>query len=131
MSTLNADRWLYTTLTNDTALQALIGKRVYIDTAPENVEYPFVILQAVYGSPVANMQVDIIMDDEVWMVKAVGEGNSYISLEPIVERIKALLHKTSGTGVIGSVREEVIRFSEIYQGETFKHLGHYYRIYTQ
>lgn len=131
MSVLNADRWLYSTLSNDTALQALIGQRVYIDTAPEDAEYPFVSIQFVYGSPVSNMSVDLIFFDEVWMVKAVGNGNDYTAIEAITSRITTILHKASGMGVIGCAEEEIIRFPEIYQGEVYKHLGHYYRVYTQ
>lgn len=133
MTILAADRWLYDVLSSDATLQGLINERVFMDVAPEASDYPFVSLQFIYGSPVTNMSVDIVMFDEVWLVQAVGKGNDYTILEPITNRISAVLHKAAdeSAGVVGCAQEEIIRYAEIDQGETYKHLGHYYRIYTQ
>lgn len=131
MTILNADRWLYSVLTSDTALQALVSDRVFEDQAQLDTVFPFVVFQFINGINVSSASVDKIMDDEVWMVKAVAKGNDYTVLEPIDTRIGELLHKASGTGVIGCSQENQFRFSELDNGEIYKHLGHYYRIYTQ
>lgn len=131
MTILSADRWLFDVLSSDVNLEGAIGDRIYMDTAPEGSSYPFIGMQFVYGRAVSNMMADIVMFDEVWLVKATGKGNDYTALEPIVNRISQVLHKASGSGVVACFEEEILRFSEIDQGEVYKHLGHYYRIYTQ
>jgi hypothetical protein len=131
MSILNADKWLYSVLTSDAALQALVSDRIYEDAAPALIYDPYVVFQFVNGINVSNFSVDKIMDDEVWIVKAAAKGNDYTVLEPIDKRIGELLHKASGTGVLGCAQEDPFRFSELDNGEIYKHLGHYYRIYTQ
>lgn len=129
MSILNADIWLCNVLEGDATLQALTNnQQVYQDTAPRSAAYPFISIQMVNGLPVQNATADKIMTDEVWIVKAVGKGDDYTPLAPIVDRIGQVLHKASGVGVIGCAEEDVFRYSEEEQGETFKHLGHYYRI---
>jgi hypothetical protein len=129
MSVLNADKWLCSVLEADATLQGLtVNQKIYQDLAPEFAAYPFISLQFVDGLPVQNATADKIMTDEVWIVKAVGKGDDYTTLEPIVERIGQVLHKASGEGVIGCVEEEIFRYSEEDSGTIYKHLGHYYRI---
>lgn len=131
MSILNADRWLFKSLTENSDLQALIGSRVFVDVAPEGTEYPFVVFQFVHSAPVDNNSVERIMNDELWLVRSVGMGNSYTGLEPIANLIENILHKATGDGVIGAVQEEEFRYSEFENGVHYKHIGHYYRIFTQ
>jgi hypothetical protein len=83
MSVISADQWIVSMLTVNAELQALIGNRVFIDEAPQNTVFPYVVFQFVYGSPVTNNSVDKIMMDEVWLIKAVGEGRNYSTLAPI------------------------------------------------
>lgn len=131
MSVLNADKWLCSVLEADATLQGLTANQeVYEDTAPETAAYPFISLQFVDGLPVQNATADKIMTDEVWIVKVVGKGDDYAALEPIAERIGKVLHKASGAGVIGCAEEDVFRYSEEESGTIYKHLGHYYRVYT-
>lgn len=132
MSILNADNWLCSVLEGDATLQGLTAnQKVYQDLAPASAAHPFISIQFVDGLPVQNATADKIMTDEVWIVKAVGKGNDYTALAPIVDRIGQVLHKAAGTGVIGCVEEDVFRLSEDDGGQTYNHLGHYYRVYTE
>lgn len=129
MSVLNADYWLCSVLEGDATLQGLTNNQhVYQDVAPAQASYPFIEIAFVDGMPVTNATADKIMTDEVWIVKAVGKGDDYTPLAPIVDRIGQVLHKASGTGVIGCTEEDVFRLSELENGAVYKHLGHYYRI---
>ena len=128
---LTADRWLYATLKNDTTLAAVIGARIYADIAPEGSIYPLAILSQVISLPVANWSADKVMNDEVWRVRLTTDKADYGAIETAAERIQTLLHKQTGTGVIGCTAEGITRFSEIESGQVYKHLVLEFRIFTQ
>lgn len=132
MTILNADKWLFATLTGDATLAAAIGARVYVDVAPQsNTQYPYIVMQMVSSVQVAEIGVERVMDDEVWQVALVSNAPSYVSLETIADRIKTVLHKASGTGVIGCVFEQLLRFSEDEAGHVYKTIVLEFRIFTQ
>jgi hypothetical protein len=131
MTILTADKWLDTTLKADATLQTLVDDRIYEEVAPEQSLFPCIVFQFVSGLDVKNASVDPVMVDEVWIVKAIGQGNDFLAIEPIVTQIGQILHKTFGTGVIGCVQEEPFRYTEFDNGVIYKHLGYYYRLFTQ
>lgn len=131
MTVLNADRWLYSALTGDAQLVISLAGRIYVDAAPPGTQYPFAVVQNVTSNQVGNLSADRVMDDELWQVTVWCEGPSYLPLEPIADRIRQVLHKSSGTGVIGAVYEGSRRLSEREGEREFKAILSEYRLYTQ
>ncbi len=135
MSLMTAETWLAQTIKGDAELQALIGERVHIDYVPNGSEYPLVVLSFISAPPVTNLSVDVVMFDEIWLVKVWVEGNSYVPAAAILEKIQALLHKASGSAangsVIGCTQEELFRLAENEGDKHYKCFGQYFRIYTQ
>lgn len=128
----NAAGWIFETLTTDTALEALIGTRVYRDQAPEKVSYPLVAISLIDVVPVKNAFADILMDGERWQIKAVDYGKSYTTVNSIAAQLRTLLHKTSGSGVLSSVLEAEFPQSETdNMGNMFKSIIMDFRVHTQ
>lgn len=131
MTALNGDRWLYEKLTTDSQLATLLGGRIFVDTAPQDTEYPFAVITAVSSVPVTNFYADRIMDNELWQVAVWDADGSYLTLEPIADRIRAVVHKASGDGVIGATYEGSLRRSEEEGDRVFKAILLEFRLYTQ
>jgi len=131
MTILNADKWLYSKMTTDTQLATALGGRVYSEIAPQHTQYPCVVFQQVSSLAIANVSVDPIMDDELWQVRIVVDKPDYTAIETIADRIKAVLHKASGTGVIGCVYEGLQRLSETESGKFYQSIILEFRLFTQ
>lgn len=128
MTILNADRWLYTQLTTDTQLITLLGGRVFVDVAPLNTQYPLAIMTFVTALQVGNLSQDRIMDSELWQIAVWTNQNNYTSIETIANRIRTVLHKANGIGVIGCVFERQMRTSD---PEGYKAVILEFRLFTQ
>jgi hypothetical protein len=131
MTILNADRWLYTQLTTDSQLVTALGKRVYVDAAPQNTQYPAAIVSFVTSRQVSNVSADRVMDTELWQIAVWTDQPNYTSIEAIADRIRTVLHKASGSGVIGAAYETERRLVE-QEGDTFyKAILLEFRLFTQ
>lgn len=124
--------FIYLTLTGDTALAALIGTRCYHGVAPAGVADPYVVFQMLSGGNDLMVVGAIrIWANPLYLIKAVRKGSSTGPLEPIADRIDALLHAKSGTvtnGVIWSVaRERPHELPELTDGVQYSNLGGEYR----
>lgn len=131
MTVLNADRWLYEQLTTDSQLSAALGERVYVDIAPQGEQYPLAILTLVMAQQIGNLFVDKVMDAETWQVAIWTDKPSYTDIEPIVDRIRAILHKASGTGVLAAVYQEQRRMVEQDSDKEYKAIILEFKIFTQ
>jgi len=131
MTVLNADRWLYEQLTTDSQLSAALGGRVYVDIAPQGEQYPLAILTLVMAQQIGNLFVDKVMDAETWQVAIWTDKPSYTDIEPIVDRIRAILHKASGTGVLAAVYQEQRRMVEQDSDKEYKAIILEFKIFTQ
>ncbi len=130
-------KWLTDKLTGDTTLLALVSG-VFYNFAPSGTAYPFVIMKQLRVEDVSVVNGVRVMVSGDWLVEAVGIGNDLMSLQPIADRIDALLHRASGavTGggeVFASVRVEPFELVEDYEavGEVYAHLGGVYRIWAK
>lgn len=128
MTVLNADRWLFTQLTTDTQLATLLGGRVYVDVAPLGINYPLAVMTFIAGQQVGNASADRVMDDEVWQIAVWTNQANYTSIETAADRIRTVLHKASGTGVIGAVFERQTRMND---ADGYKALILEFRLFTQ
>jgi len=131
VTALNGDRWLYETLTTDSVLAVALDGRVFVDIAPQDTEYPFVVITSVSSVPVSNAYADRIMDNELWQVALYDDGSSYSALELIADRIREVMHKANGIGIIGTVYEGMVRRSEEEGDRVYKAIILEFRLYTQ
>jgi hypothetical protein len=128
-----ARSWLYQTLANDATLTPLIGRRIYSGRAEQGATFPYVIVQLLSpGNDLIVVGSARIWSDMLWLVKAVNRGTSTAALEPIADRIDALLHAKSGTVVGGvvhvAVRERPHELPERTDGVDYVNLGGEYRV---
>ena len=132
---LTVDRWLFSTLTGDAQMQALIDDRWYVDIAPQSAMYPLgILIPPAMDVTVRPAGPGIVMHTGQWAVKAVGP-DSFEALEPIIKRAHELLHSASGTvssgTVIGAVVEGRIRYTETVEGQIYRHLGILLKVFNQ
>lgn len=140
MSELNAiDRWIYGTLTADTALAAVVGTRVYADQAPQTtpaVTMPVVVFQWQGGADLMVIGGVRVWTNAVYLIRGIDEAQTWGGdLKTIADRIDAVLHRGSGTNADGvvyaAVREQPFRMPETAGGKSYRHLGGLYRIYAK
>lgn len=131
MTILNADRWLYTQFTTDSQLATALGGRVYVDVAPQDTQYPLAIMTFVTARQVGNMSADRVMDDELWQIAIWTDKTSYTELESIADRVRSVIHKASGSGIIGAVYEGERRLVEQDGDIVYKALILEFRLFTQ
>lgn len=131
MTILNADKWLKSVLTGDATLTGILAGRVYSEAAPQGTAYPLATISMIGTSQVsATAQVDRIMDEEDWQVTLATDGQ-YLSLETAADRIRALLHKATGTGVLACEYMGSARLAETRAGIEYRSIVMEFRIYTQ
>lgn len=132
METITVERWLYQVLTGDTELTNLVGDRIYSTIAPLDAAFPYVVYQTQAGSDVQGVGTARIMSDLSMVVKGVDQGQSFVNLEAIANRIDAVLHGAQGSGgVLGCVRVQPLAYVEIVDSIQYRHLGGIYQIYAQ
>jgi hypothetical protein len=128
--------WLYQTICTDVTLLALtptIGTRLYLGSGPVAAAFPFGVMQMLAGGNDLNAIGAVrIWSDMLWLVKVVTKGTSSGAIEPIVNRIDALLHAASGTvtnGVIHTcIRERPFELPTVEDGVAYIQIGAEYRI---
>ncbi|MEM4406537.1 MAG: DUF3168 domain-containing protein [Candidatus Methanomethylicaceae archaeon] len=128
MTILNADRWIFSKLTEDQQLSTALGGRVFSEIAPLDSEYPLSTFTLVSSQQVSNLSSDRIMDTEIWQITIWDNENSYSRIEGIADRIRQVLHKDAGEGVIGCTfeRQQRITDHEGYRGVILE-----FRLFTQ
>jgi len=131
--TVAAAKWLYSVLSGDSALSALVGARVFAYRVPEGTAFPCGIFQLQAAQPDSRVIGDIRLTSRiVWVVKAIGQGADFVSIQPVAERIDELLEASSGSNVDGvivsCVRDRPLEMLEASDtGEDYAHLGGLYR----
>lgn len=129
--------FIWSLLANDGTLNPLIGAgsaaRIYNGVAPAGASYPFVVMQLLSGgNDLLGVGAIRIWSDALWLIKVVVKGTSSGPIEPIVNRIDALLHAASGTvtnGVIWEcVRERPFELPTVENGVSYLQLGGEYRV---
>ncbi len=123
--------WLFSTLSGDATLSAMVGGRVTEEPYPMEWQMPFVVFDLSGTRDVLGVGDVRIDTTSTYVVKAINKGTSWGSVLPIAKRIDALLHgktATTARGNITCVRESVIAVPETVQAIQFRHLGGLYRI---
>lgn len=132
METLTVDRWLYSTLTGDAALMALVTG-VHTWPVPQGAPLPYALFQEQASRDVQGMGPARLWVTGPWLVRAVFETRSWGgALEQVANRIDALLQAQGGVVAGGQVfvcvREQPFRLVETVQSREFRHLGGIYRV---
>lgn len=129
--------------------------RVFYGAAPLDALEPFVVYQEASGGPAAGAGVDVgatdvevipavrVLTHAAYTVKAVGPGADFGPLEPIADRLDALLQGAAGNAwplaadpaaepadtYVGEVRRTApVKYPEVADGRPFRHLGGVYRL---
>lgn len=99
--TARARAWIATTLKNDATLQGLadgIEDRIFDRPAPAKTPYPLIRMELRSpGEDFLLLGGEIGWAEPLVLVYAVTDKPSTATIEPLADRIHALLHKASGT----------------------------------
>lgn len=134
-------RALYGKLSGDTTLNNLLGtpatgytKAIYHQEAPEGAAFPYVIFNRQSGMPTEAFTAPSVMENDVWLVKAVDKSSSADVAESVADRIKTLLNDASlsisGSTLIYLRRQSDVEYPEVSDGAAYKHCGSLYRLVT-
>lgn len=129
---MDAAAWIYSLLSTDAELAAIVGERIFIDEAPEGTSYPLILMQQIDSVPVKNAFADILMEGEQWQIKPVDRATKYGRVNQMAARIEALMHKAAGSNVISSVLEfKLPRSEKDAGGNVYKSMIMSFRVHTQ
>ena len=135
LETTRIEQWLYEVLSGDSALAAAVGGRIYAYLAPPEAGTPFVVFAYQSGADTVAIGMSRVLTAALYQVKVVGTGWSSAPLQPIADRIDAVLQAASGSVVdgqiLGCTREQPISYVEATDGVVYRHLGGLYRIYAR
>jgi hypothetical protein len=110
-------------LTKDTTLAGLVGERIFVDSAPKQTAFPFLVYQFITGRPAKGVGKVVIFYEETWQVRAVIDEGSYKDIGTIINRVRTLTDGVEGTGVLSCEEVQTFRFSEYDQGTEYCALG--------
>lgn len=126
------EEWLYQTLVADQTLAAL---GIHADEVPEGEGLPAVVYQFRGGSDLRGVGPTLVWANLLYLVKVIGQGRSTLALTPYTRLISQRLHAASGATVEGTVlmcvREGLYKLPEYTDGEHYRHVGAFWRIYAQ
>jgi hypothetical protein len=128
--------WLYQVLSADATLVSLVGTRIYDTIAPQSCATPFILFSEGGSSDTVGVAASRIFVRGIWLVKAVDQSESFITVTTISDRIDAILQKhsqaTVGSNTIYSCsRLSPMRIASVDNGIPFRQTGGLYRIITQ
>lgn len=130
-----ARRWIYEQLHGDSALLAAAPGDVHWPIAPDATAPPFVTFQLQAATDLTTLNGVRIWADTLWLVKVTVKANAATALATILDRIDALLHRTSGligtARVYWSQREGLFSQPTTEQGILYLQEGAFYRIKIQ
>lgn len=131
-----AGKWIYTKLAADATLSTAVGGRIYRDLAPQNSAVPSVVFSPMSAVDILANGAHYAGDNELWQVRAVGQGESPYGLKAIADRIYAALHGVTGAvddmTVTACVRESTLPIApEVDQGIRYVFACQIFRIWIR
>jgi hypothetical protein len=133
--TLKISQWLYQTLASDPVLQSYVGDRIVEGLADTSVQTPFILFAFNESSDKRVVGGERIWTYAVYMIKAIGEGGSFAPLQPIVDRIDAVLDRARGSvpgaQILYCERDRPFQYVTWELGSQWRHIGAYWYIYIQ
>lgn len=135
--------WIWDAIQADatlvTALKAVPGEdpellpRIFADEAPQGAKVPLVLYAFLGGSDqlVGNSR----LSSALWLVRAVGEGASYSTIEDIADRVDERITNVGAGGIfyrdihiLSCTREQPHQRKDAAFGVTTIYLGGFYRV---
>lgn len=130
------NEWLRRTLSNDLRLNQLVAGRVYADEAPQGSAAPLVIFAFLGGSDKL-LTSRARLSNAIYLIRGIAEGSSYDPVEPIADRIEAVLPIPDEGIVMRDVRimscqrEQPFQRKDAIFGKPAVYMGGFYRIRFQ
>jgi len=131
------DEWMYNLFKNNGSVNSLVGGRIYGDMAPQGTTYPLVLF-AFLGGADKVITFRSRFTNAIYLVRAVGRGSSFEPLEPIADRLDALLGTVPDNGTIvrdiriaSCSREQPHQRKDMENGVATVYLGGFYRVRYQ
>ncbi len=130
-----AESYLYSTLSGDATLMALITG-VYSTVAPQGAVYPFIVFASLAGKDIQEIGPLRTMSQQLYEIKAISNAPSIVGLDAIMARVDALIQghgpvTLSGGYILGARRERTMVLGSPEAGVQYRQLIFTYRIYTQ
>lgn len=138
---VTANLWLYTKLSGDAQLTAIVSTRIYADVVPDQAVYPLVLFQfRPPGKDLMTLGTTRVFSELSYSVRGVIAAKSYSGLTAVADRIESLLHGASGTTndgtIFGCVRTSPLALIEQEDAKDgtkidYRHLGGVYRLFVR
>ena len=106
---MNEGKAIYSILTNDSDVSALIGTRVYPQVAAQGAAFPFVVYVLQDNTPSDTKSGVSTLDEIRYDIVAAAE--TYSALSSLTERIRLALDRY--TGDLGGIEIDSIQFTEL------------------
>lgn len=129
-------QWLYTTLSGDATIAGVVGSRVFAEQAPQEAELPLVLFAHIGNVDVLRTIGLGRVARTLWLVRAVGNGESVQgSLRTVADRFDPLLIKSNivvDNVLINTVQHDQFHVrSDAETGVPVSYIGSYYLIFCQ
>lgn len=133
--TFVADDWLFSTLSGDATLAAIVGNRIYPSPPAPSTAYPLIIVELL-AAPLRKTADDTVIWVEAdYLIKVYVKGRSYNNARAAAFRVNELLHKKRGTTadgiVVSSSRVETQRGAEEESDAQYRWVGGIYQLLAQ
>jgi hypothetical protein len=106
---MNEGKAIYTILTEDAGVSAIVGNKVYPQIAAQGAAFPFVVYVLQDNSPSDTKSGPSTLDEVRYDIVAAAE--TYASLSSLTERIRLALDRY--TGDLGGVEIDSIQFIDL------------------
>lgn len=106
---MNEGRAIYTILTEDAGVSAVVGTRVYPQVAAQGAAFPFVVYVLQDNTPSDTKSGVSTLDEIRYDIVAAAE--TYTALSSLTERIRLALDRYSGT--VSGIVVDSIQFTEL------------------
>lgn len=131
------NQWLWSVLSGDSTLNVSVSGRIYADEAPQGARVPMIIFAYLGGAERMRPMRNGRFTTALYLVRAIADGSSYETIEPIADRIDAVLTLGDQGTVVRDVRMTSIFREQPHQrkdsenGKPTVYLGGFYRLYFQ
>jgi hypothetical protein len=125
-----ADTFIRNKLRNDATMQSLISTRVFSGVYPKETDFPGVLFNDQSPRDVLGVGGELIMSTLLYCVRAVDQAEGYGCVDPVADRIHALLHKSSDVDnkVLSCVRVKAFNRAYDVKDVQYRERGGIYQI---
>lgn len=129
---------LYTKLAGTAGVTSLLSASdaIYHERADEDGQRPYIVFSKNSGTPDRRFGASVNrIDRDVWLVKAICEGESASAAEAIAAAIDTALDRqtltVTGRATLICERQSDVHYPESDGDKTYHHVGALYRVWTQ